>query len=238
MECPFWLQVQKEVQQELGDDSDPELLKSFEIDCFKRDKSFFGNVVQASSLTLGSGWLHRIVSKNVVPRNDRAVKNSLVVYRAIRRVTKCPVIMESSKCPRRLKELYLADPEGFRLIFLVRDGRAVTASSMRRVGADMRSAAIEWERWNRRSQWAQWTIPNDQKMLVHYEDVCNSTEETLRKICEFIGLPFEGLNAAIEEARVSQPGRQPHAIPTGGVNYSAGRAMARPAHRGRPQGVR
>lgn len=191
LECPFWLEVQKEIQQEIGDDSDPELLKSFEIDCYKRDKGLVGNVVQASSLALGSGWLHRMVTGSFLPRSEQAVKNSLAVYRAIRRVSNCPVILESTKCPRRLKELYLAEPESFKLIYLVRDGRAVAASSMRRVGMSMHASASEWERWNRRSWWAQWSIPDDQKILVHYEDVCLSTEETLQKICEFIGLPYE-----------------------------------------------
>lgn len=191
LECPFWLEVQREIQLEMGDDSDPELLKSFEIDCYKRDMGLVGNITQAASLAIGFRPLHRLVSGSMLHRSNRAVKNSLAVYRAIRRVTKCPVIMESTKCPRRSKELYLAEPDSFRLIYLVRDGRAVAASSMRRVGMSMRDAAGEWERWNRRSWWAQWTIPNDQKLLIHYEDICLKTEETLKKVCEFIGIPFE-----------------------------------------------
>ena len=191
LECPFWLEVQKEIQRELGDDSDPELLKSFEIDHFKRDQQSWETFLQQTSLILGHRWLHSTMSRYLLPRTSNAVKNSLVTYRAIRKVTKCPVILESTKNPRRMKELYLATPDFFKLIHLVRDGRAVAASSMRRVGMDMRSAAADWEMWNRRSLWAQKTIPDDLKLNIRYEEVCLSTEETLMKICEFIGIPYE-----------------------------------------------
>ena len=44
--------------------------------------------------------------------NHEAIEASRMWYRAIRRATGCPVILESTKDPRRLKMLYIAMPDG------------------------------------------------------------------------------------------------------------------------------
>ncbi len=191
MECPFWLKVQAEIQRATGSHSDPELLKSFEVALPKYEQAMVTNLIQQASLIFGNSWLHRTLSRSFLRQSHQAVQNSIVAYKAIRRVTHCPVILESTKNPRRLKEIYLADPKSFKLIYLIRDGRAVAASAMRRVGMDMKSAAGEWERWNRRSWWSQLTVPAQQKIRIRYEDVCQSPESTLQSICQFLEMPFE-----------------------------------------------
>jgi hypothetical protein len=191
MDCPFWLDVQEELQRVVGMPSDPKLLTSFDVNIPKHEHGMVTNLVQQVSLVLGNPWLHRSISSRFLRRTNQAVKDSLAVHEAIRRVTRCPVILESTKLPRRLKELYLADPSSFKLIYLIRDGRAVAASAMRRVGMDMKSAAGEWERWNRRSWWAQLTVPAQQKTRIRYEDLCQSPEPTLQSICDFLEIPFE-----------------------------------------------
>ncbi|MCH7750692.1 MAG: sulfotransferase [Planctomycetes bacterium] len=191
MECPFWLEVQAELQRTTGEHSDPQLLKSFEVSLPKHELGMVTNLVQRASLVLGNPWLHRSISRRFLRRTYQTVQNSMVIYEVIRRVTHCPVILESTKVPRRLKELYLADPRSFKLIYLIRDGRAVAASAMRRIGMDMKTAAGEWERWNRRSWWAQLTVPARQKIRIRYEDICQSTEPTLQSICQFLEIPFE-----------------------------------------------
>jgi len=191
MECPFWLEVQAELQRVMSAHSDSRLLESIEIDVPKREQGMVTNLVQQASLILGNPSLHHALSRRFLRRSNQALQNSMAVYEAIRRVSHCPVILESTKNPRRLKELYLADPRSFRLIYLIRDGRAVAASAMRRVGMDMKTAAGEWERWNRRSWWAQLTVPAQQKLRIRYEDICRSPEPTLQSICQFLDVPFE-----------------------------------------------
>ena len=80
-----------------------------------------------------------------------------------------------------------------RLIHLVRDGRAVTASVLPLDwGPNTAAAAAEW--WISRvtrGLAAEALFGASRSLRVHYEDLVLEPEETLRKICVFAGLEFE-----------------------------------------------
>ena len=98
---------------------------------------------------------------------------------------------ESSKGRRRLNALYLADPKAFRLVYMIRDGRGVAASRMRRRGATMDQAARTWLRDNRRGLWNLRGIPKNRVMFPHYEDLCRNPRPAMHKVCDFLGLSFD-----------------------------------------------
>ncbi|MFV1965320.1 MAG: sulfotransferase, partial [Pirellulaceae bacterium] len=190
MECPFWLKVQGELQRGTDTQEGP-ALKTREVMLQCKDLGRVANLVHRASLVLGNRWLHHGLSTAFFRRSHQAMRESQLVYDAIRRASGCPVVVDSTKDARRLKELYLTQPWPFRLIYLVRDGRAVAASAMRRLGVDMRTAARDWLDDNRRSLWVQWSIPAERKMRVRYEDLCHFTEPTLRSICRFLDVPYD-----------------------------------------------
>ncbi len=120
-----------------------------------------------------------------------AIRNSMFWYEMIRRTANTPIIVDSSKDPRRLKELYLCAPNNFKLLYLTRDGRAVAASSIRRLDISMKEAATYWKKINHQLIWVQKSIPQKNRMMISYEDLCRNPIHTLKKVCNFLEVTFE-----------------------------------------------
>lgn len=102
-----------------------------------------------------------------------------------------PVFLDTSKDASRLR--YLVDSGRFdvSVIYLVRDGRAVACSMMRK-GLCARAAAQYWinehrearrlhDRITTRVRWRQ----------LHYEALCQDPDATVESLCRFIGVPPE-----------------------------------------------
>ncbi len=191
IECPFWLSVQAEAQRALGVGEDEPLLETKEMSLWPDRVGRAADVVQQALLVLGNRWLHGLVSRRFCKAHYEAAQNALFWYEMIRRVSGCPIFVDSTKDPRRLKALYLADPEPFKLIYLVRDGRAVASARMRRENRDMRISAQMWVSANRKSLWAQHGIPAHKRSFLQYEQLCRQPKETMERVCAFIGIPFD-----------------------------------------------
>jgi hypothetical protein len=94
--------------------------------------------------------------------------------------------------------LYRTRPDAFRLIYLVRDGRAVAFSAMMHDGVPMRVAARRWLRNNLRNLAAVRRVPRAQRIRVRYEDLCAEPETELRRICKLVGVRFEESVAVLD----------------------------------------
>jgi len=191
MECPFWLRVQAQAQQILGVSEDEPLLKTKDMLLWPADVGRLAGLLQKAALVVGHRGLYKWVARRFCKAHYQATENALFWYDMIRRVTGCPVIVDSTKDARRLKVLYLTDPEHFKLIYMVRDGRAVAASAMRREDKDMATAARIWVDANRRSLWAQRGIPAEKHLRVNYETLCREPKPTMQRVCAFVGVPFD-----------------------------------------------
>jgi len=119
------------------------------------------------------------------------------------------MVIDSSKIGIRLKYL-LKNPElDVKVIWMVRDGRGVSLAyknpsefadakdpKLRGGGAGatqehnrgVEVGAEEWVRCNQETEAVLATMPKENWMQVHYEDICNDTEKTLDKLFEFIGV--------------------------------------------------
>ena len=79
-----------------------------------------------------------------------------------------------------------------RFIHLIRDGRAVTASILRKFpDRSMFKAARSWRNASRRDLRLLAGIPDDQKTAVHYEKLVADTEGELRRLAAFIGYDYD-----------------------------------------------
>ncbi|MCP4322561.1 MAG: sulfotransferase [Psychromonas sp.] len=118
-------------------------------------------------------------------------------------------VVDSSKIGIRLKYL-LKNPElDIKVIWVVRDGRGVSqayknpsefadaknpklrgggAGKTQEQGRGIEVGAHEWVRCNQETEAVLATMPKENWMQVHYEDICNSTDKTLDNIFEFIGV--------------------------------------------------
>ena len=118
-------------------------------------------------------------------------------------------VIDSSKIGIRLKYLLRNPDLDIKVIWVVRDGRGVSLAyknpsefadakdpKFRGGGAgktpeNSRGVAIgaeEWVRCNKETQSVLETIPQENWIKVHYEDICNDTEASLNEIFEFIGV--------------------------------------------------
>jgi hypothetical protein len=101
-------------------------------------------------------------------------------------------VIDSSKSPVRLKLHYMLRPERMRILHLVRDGRAVAASAIRRhdnMSASM--AARIWKRDNQNLRMMLRTVPDRRKLGVRYEALCEDPAAELRRVCQFLELEFD-----------------------------------------------
>jgi hypothetical protein len=117
-----------------------------------------------------------------------------------------------------------------RFVHLVRDGRDVAVSRRRwreRAGAEPGSV----ERWA--SQWRRWILDGREQgqateryLEVRYEDLVTDTEPTLRRICEFAEVEFEGGMLEYHERSAERLRELDHALPA-----ADGKGAREAAHR-------
>lgn len=190
-ECPFWLSVEAALRRRLGSAPDAPLLRDHEMMLEPSKVGPIASLVQKALLIQGSRTLYRTLLPLVAPAHRRAASNSLDWYDAVREVTGCPVVVDSTKDPRRLKTLFFADPDRFRCLYMIRDGRAITASRIRREGCSMEYAARNWVAYHQRTRHALRGIPRRLVHEVRYEALCRDPSGTMREVFRFLGLPFD-----------------------------------------------
>ena len=208
--CPFWQNVARELERMLGV-QDPDVLQSMPTTDpgylrlqsdgdyltptleTQRPPRTMGDRLALAAMMSGSRALWRLTTKTVASarRDHTSACNSLMVFEAVRRATGKPVVVDSTKNPGRMRALYLESDLPMRLVYLIRDGRAVCHSRVRREGISMQRAAKAWVAEHRRQRVAQLTIPRDRILRVHYERLCRDPGEELERICRFIGTSFE-----------------------------------------------
>jgi hypothetical protein len=106
----------------------------------------------------------------------------------IARIVEKPVIVINNS-PQHISQELLQRPEiTARYVHLVRDGRAVTASYMRKNPG--RSVAWAMRRWRRHLKKNLRLIRGRQALTVRYEDLQTDTAGQLARICEHIGIDF------------------------------------------------
>jgi hypothetical protein len=147
-----------------------------------------GPVLEAArntALALSPGWPNHL--RNVRHRNS-------VLVEVLREITGTKLVIDSSKIALHLKYLLKSADLKIKVIFLVRDGRAVVTSMLghgySRGGRKetITAAARAWRRANEASERVLESLPSSQWMRLHYEELCKLPEETLRGLCKFLGM--------------------------------------------------
>jgi hypothetical protein len=158
-------------------------------------------ILRDGALSISPTWKKQLPE---IHRRNAALASSICS------VTKAEVIVDSSKVALRLKYL-LRNPEfDVKVIHLIRDGRAVALTYMDPAGfADARDPALrgggsggrrekerlsmaqaahQWRRSNEEAEHLLRGLDKSQWIEVRYEDLCRDTENTLRRLFEFIGV--------------------------------------------------
>src|SRR5690606_671679 len=102
-------------------------------------------------------------------RQIATAHNSWRVAEAVAEVDGTEIVVDSSKSALRLKLLYAVRPAAVRVVHLVRDGRAVAASAMRRRQMSAAVAARVWVRENQHLNLVLRGVPGPQRHRMRYE---------------------------------------------------------------------
>jgi hypothetical protein len=99
------------------------------------------------------------------------------------------VLIDSSKLGVHLK-YHLRNPRfDVKVVWVVRDGRAVARSLMQNEGVSAREAARQWRRFHDEAEAVVRRLERSQWRQVRYETFCADPDGTLGELWRFMGLP-------------------------------------------------
>lgn len=207
LDCPFWSKVDLALREMMGTGDTPALpqlkVADDRVASLRDEKGRFVNDERKPfpyrsrlndlTLVLGAGPIRALAGKlDSEVAMHREIGRSLgLLYQGVRKAHGTPIVIDSSKNPGSFKNAYMESGErDLRMILLVRDGRAVTASRMRRDGFPMIDCATVWRNEHLKRMAASATARAPQK-IVHYEDLATDPRAVARDLCDWLGITFE-----------------------------------------------
>lgn len=208
-ECPFWQKVAVKLQ-ELLEVDDPAIFKKHWITerrNLQLDDSWDAwepvstgrNLFHPRLLNVAAGLGNRSVWRLLANLNRevreyrKIIHNSLDVYEAVRRAHKTPIVIDSTKNATRLQGFNMESAPNLRVLFLLRDGRAVCYSRMRRQSVSMEVAARVWKAEHMKQRLVHRNMDKSLFLRATYEDLCRAPEKELQRICSWLGVEFQPL---------------------------------------------
>ena len=79
----------------------------------------------------------------------------------------------------------------------------------------MKRAASDWKRAQTHTRLTSFGIPAEQKMKIHYEDLCRDPETTMRSACRFLGVEFQPEMLTLRKSESHNIGGNPMRFRTG-----------------------
>jgi hypothetical protein len=116
--------------------------------------------------------------------------DTIDLFRAVREVSSAEILVDSSKRFERTCLLVESGSLRPKVIHLTRDGRGVAYSSLKR-GKTFRHSFLQWMEKNAAIQ--SWTGngASSYSLRLKYEELCARPEEVIRRVCDFLELPWE-----------------------------------------------
>lgn len=207
-ECPFWTRVAFAIAGEETDD-----LERFwtefpvTVDNPKKSVRYLPDLLELALILQSRvfiellSWFDASAEKQL-----RIASNSWQLYEAVSRIGGAQYVVDSTKNLLRLKLLHHHRPGSVRVIQLVRRPEAIAASARRRRDTPVDQTLRSWVHWRQKTAYALAGIAKNAVLKVQYEDLCQSTESELRRICNFLGVDY------VEEMQDLNEGRQ-HQVP-------------------------
>jgi hypothetical protein len=193
--CPFWTRVLEGLHQR----GVPFRHEDVYSQCGFRiaDSSFANRVVRhdyrAASLELARD-LFIALSPACRRAFPRIVKNNEAFVDVVTEVAKAPIFLDSSKDPIRLKYLLRVKSFDIKVIHMIRDGRGVMNSAMKRLKCSPEEGVTEWVRREEEVSRVLGKVPGDHKLMLRYEDLCADPDKELERVFRFLGVVPEDAN--------------------------------------------
>ncbi len=198
--CKFWSDIRQEwVRQCRVDDIDGYLEAQQTYDNWKSPECWY-----------------RLINEKKRPSNRFRIYSELTtaLFEAITQISGNPVIVDSSKSPTRAMALSMMNGIDLRLIHLVRDGRGIIWSLLKRAARVEQDSVPTYKKWKIVLRAAlAWTIVNRQAdilrkglgpekaIFVRYEDFSNHPVKILNKMGALIGVDLTPLGYELENGK-------------------------------------
>jgi hypothetical protein len=140
---------------------------------------------------------------NVIPTyrsiRDRFLEAQLQFFADARRLSGASIYLDGTKSMRRAQLFARDNRSEMRVLHLVRDGRGFCASyaKNKRPVPSWTDAAKTWVSYVAQVDHFSRTFPSIPVLVVRYEDLCRSTAEVMRTVCQFLDVPYEDPGADI-----------------------------------------
>jgi hypothetical protein len=123
---------------------------------------------------------------------DRFIDAQLKFFANARRLSGASIYLDGTKSVRRAQLLARDGRSDMKALHLIRDGRGFSGSDLKNTpNQTVTASAKEWLGYIAQVDRFAKSFPSVPVMVVRYEDLCRSTETTMRTICQFIGIPYE-----------------------------------------------
>ena len=136
-------------------------------------------------------WRTGLLPSFVTAPMSAGARNKHELYRTVASVSSKALMIDSSKHYLDAVSVYRAAPQRTKILLLVRDGRAVFYSGLKR-GKTRQAALDSWLRsYTRALPLLESQIEPDRLLRVSYEDLAADPGRELRRICEFIPVAYD-----------------------------------------------
>lgn len=196
-ECPFWRDVSGRLRDRFGVDvlSGPRSLELGYIDAPRgpyRATPRYRATWMIRRIAIYFSLLSDIPLPRMARRRfDLTIENRLAVYDAVRSASGASIVIDASKEYLQGISLYRARQERTRLILLIRDGRAVFYSNLKRGFGHSYSLRVWRNTYRNLLPLVRRHVSPEHLLVVRYEDLATDPEQVARRICSFAGLDFE-----------------------------------------------
>lgn len=186
LECPFWLELEQEMQR-MGEDFS---LMDFGTH-FYTDEEWFSKAVKGGAM---GGWpqVFSRLSLGTIPawrgRLNRLRHLNRAVIDAVTRIQGGWVFLDGSKDPERLLQMEAEMPEKVFVLWLTRDGRGAVNSYRKHHGFDVGRAARRWAKVAENCHRVASRFPKNRVMKLQYELFCEDPAARLKEMFQFVGL--------------------------------------------------
>lgn len=130
--------------------------------------------------------------------------NSWRLYEAVAQVSGARYVVDSTKNLLRLKLLHHLRPDRLKVLHLSRRPEAIAASAKRREDRPVADTLRSWVHWEQKTSLALSRVDDSVIFNVGYEAFCQHPEETLRGICDFLGVSYVPEMVDLNEGRQHQ----------------------------------
>ena len=118
-------------------------------------------------------------------------ENNFLLYKAVAETLNVDTVIDSSKSYLKGLGLYKEYPHNVRIILLVRDGRAVFYSGVKRQYARKQCVTVWKHVYERALPLLRRHVEERHMSIVHYEDLAADPAKELTRICDFCEMDFE-----------------------------------------------